>query len=209
MPKVIPFLSIFGTFHLTITFLGVKIAPDNDCSFLFLILKGSPMNYFAEINANKICFRSRRRFWSRVSPSPIDDPEGKQCWVWVGSRHLRGSPRFHTLGKVINAQRIAYAIENGILPEGYKIGSICNNPACCNPKHLVSFERVAPISFLTRKKEYVPPATYGNYTFPSIYGPPPAQTTRRSRPWRLGDPPPPGADTELDAKLHADDLDAY
>lgn len=71
-------------------------------------------------------------FWSHVA-------KGDGCWLWTGKRHPKGYGVFTiTLHgqKFWRANRIAWAIENGPVPEGLQILHSCDVKACCNPAHL-------------------------------------------------------------------------
>ncbi len=72
------------------------------------------------------------RFWSYVDIRSADD-----CWEWQGARSARGYGIFSAYGatqRTYRAHRVASAIAHG---DTHKIIlHKCNNPSCCNPKHL-------------------------------------------------------------------------
>lgn len=71
------------------------------------------------------------RYWARVNVGGEND-----CWEWeVSKRTKRGYGWFSIKGKVCKAHRIMYFLHNGYLPN--LIVHDCENPACCNPKHLL------------------------------------------------------------------------
>lgn len=63
-----------------------------------------------------------------------DDPDA--CWIWKGSKIGMGYGRFNVNGKPINAHRYSYKIHIGEIPPKILVLHTCDNPSCCNPKHL-------------------------------------------------------------------------
>ena len=72
--------------------------------------------------------------------SRIDKLSEDECWEWTGGTYRGGYGmygRFYYKGKrILPAHRISYLIYKGTIPEGKKILHSCDNPPCCNPKHL-------------------------------------------------------------------------
>jgi hypothetical protein len=75
-----------------------------------------------------------RRFWICVRRN------GKNgCWRWVGFIDRDG---YGVLGaparknKNLRAHRVAWLLHNGPVPPGLWVLHHCDNPPCCNPKHL-------------------------------------------------------------------------
>ena len=72
------------------------------------------------------------RFWSYVDKKGDDE-----CWEWTRSKSKSGYGYF-LFRKVMLTHRLAYECAHG---EGSAKGKIirhtCDNPPCCNPKHLV------------------------------------------------------------------------
>lgn len=72
----------------------------------------------------------RERFWSKVHKLGPDE-----CWPWMTYRQPNGYGNFGFRGITYLSHRFAYEISNG--PLGVMCCCHrCDNPWCCNPKHL-------------------------------------------------------------------------
>jgi hypothetical protein len=70
------------------------------------------------------------RFWSYV------DKTG-DCWLWTGQLHKgRGYFRRDSYGPKEPAQRVAWIIENGPIPEERWVVMTCGERACVRPSHI-------------------------------------------------------------------------
>lgn len=78
------------------------------------------------------------RFWRSVR----FDKSG--CWLWTASRKSTGhrqmaEPRASRgeAQRVSATHRISWELHRGLIPEGWHVHHLCENPSCCNPSHLV------------------------------------------------------------------------
>lgn len=73
------------------------------------------------------------RFWAGV------DKRGEnECWPWLKAKVTDGYGTICYEGKIIYAtHRLAYNIAHGPIPDGIQILHTCDNPPCCNEKHLI------------------------------------------------------------------------
>jgi hypothetical protein len=73
------------------------------------------------------------RFWEKVDKRGRND-----CWEWLGCKNREGYGAFETYingkGKYNVAHRIACQLCYGYA--GQMTCHSCNNPSCCNPRHL-------------------------------------------------------------------------
>lgn len=75
-----------------------------------------------------------QRFWEKVSVSGGPDA----CWPWKAGRHTRGYGLFSISGVTYRANRLAFVFSSGRgIPIGKMVRHTCDNPCCCNPRHLV------------------------------------------------------------------------
>lgn len=78
------------------------------------------------------------RFWEKVVIGAAGD-----CWEWKGARCREGlygrfSFRTSRPSSTRNAHTVAWELaRKKALPEGKVVRHRCDNPACCNPKHLL------------------------------------------------------------------------
>ena len=79
--------------------------------------------------------RAEKRFWLHVTILGPDD-----CWPWMSSTHKFGHGYFNVSPKAKNhyAHRVAKMLDLGkVLDKSETVRHSCDNPPCCNPKHLI------------------------------------------------------------------------
>jgi hypothetical protein len=61
------------------------------------------------------------------------------CLIWTGSRYHMGHGQIMSGDKpkrLLMTHRVAWELANGPIPVGLCVLHRCDNPPCCNPKHL-------------------------------------------------------------------------
>jgi hypothetical protein len=73
------------------------------------------------------------RFWSKVEVTQ----NTCRCWEWKARRNSFGYGQFKLHGVVTLAHRVAVMLAGTQLDPDSVVMHTCDNPACCNPKHLI------------------------------------------------------------------------
>lgn len=96
----------------------------------------------------------QQRFWSKVRVGEDDE-----CWPWTGAVSSYGHGRFKINGKLKLPHRLAYQLLIGPIPKslyyeyhGTVIMHTCDNPRCCNPRHLIAGTQKDNVRDMIEKK---------------------------------------------------------
>lgn len=87
-----------------------------------------------------------------------------ECWPFMGGRNKDGYGNFHTdypEHKTVRAHRFAYILFVAPIPKGLFVLHSCDNPPCCNPKHLFLGTQKDNMNDAARKNR-IAPAPKGN-----------------------------------------------
>ena len=91
------------------------------------------------------------RFWSKVDRSGGDN----SCWIWLKGRTYNGYGRVQWVGKTKRANRVAWTVTFGDIPDGLFVCHKCDNPPCCNPSHLFLGTRQENFDDMRKKERLV------------------------------------------------------
>lgn len=101
---------------------------------------------------------SMPKFWARVERTDAPD----ECWDFPGTKTPFGygvvqiTREYKRIRYSILAHRLAWVLHNHQeVPEGKIICHRCDNPACCNPKHLYAGTPRSNTRDAVRRKRFV------------------------------------------------------
>lgn len=95
------------------------------------------------------------RFWKMV-----DKKDENECWKFTGYINKDGYGKMSKgNSKLESAHRISYELHKGKIPESMVVMHTCDNPSCCNPKHLVLGTQNDNIQDMISKGRFVPRIT--------------------------------------------------
>lgn len=87
------------------------------------------------VNGVKILTDDMSRFWSKVSVREADE-----CWPWLAGTFRKGYGQFgiseHKKYKKVSANKLALILATGENRTPLLSMHSCDNPECCNPRHL-------------------------------------------------------------------------
>lgn len=84
-----------------------------------------------------------------------DDPN--DCWGWAGSLTTQGYARVSMFkGVEARGNRVAFVLSSGRLPVMPVVAHSCDNPTCCNPRHLREATQSENLQECVRRGRHVP-----------------------------------------------------
>lgn len=86
------------------------------------------------------------RFWRRVKRGTR-----YSCWPWLGPRNQKGYGLAATGSRTEAAHRVAWTLTHGPIPQGKFALHRCDNPPCCNPRHLFLGTQIDNMADMRRK----------------------------------------------------------
>jgi hypothetical protein len=84
-----------------------------------------------KIGKDKSLEKIEEVFWKHIKIGEDDE-----CWEWQSAKLLRGYGKLRIGKTKKSAHRFSYELHKGEIPKGMCVCHSCDNPPCCNPKHL-------------------------------------------------------------------------
>ena len=78
------------------------------------------------------CGVKQPEFWSLVNKK-----SETECWTWLGKVNQWGYGRYQFNGVYAMAHRVSYELTYTKVIKGLIAIHTCDNPACCNPNHII------------------------------------------------------------------------
>jgi hypothetical protein len=92
-------------------------------------------------------------FWLEFNSHMSGTDNDDSCWEWQRSRRTHGFPYGMCMrkGKLSATHRLSWELNYGPIPDGLWVLHKCDNPPCCNPKHLFLGTRMDNVADCIRK----------------------------------------------------------
>lgn len=113
-------------------------------------------------NPHRKFLTPEERFWEKVDKRGDDE-----CWPWMASCSAFGHGQFtsfYPLYKERLSHRIAWVMVNGPIPKGLCALHECDNPPCCNPRHLFLGTKADNTQDMMKKGRHIAPRGEGQPT---------------------------------------------
>lgn len=144
LPQYTPLLIEFGYCHCgcgeKTRISDVSYAPRG-------LVRGQPLKFISGHNSRFQKFQATEEsFWNKVkilSPS--------ECWPWQGYVNEDGYGTVAFRGKRYGSHRLAWILTYGEPGEGILVLHSCDNPPCCNVRHLFSGSQTDNMQDMMRK----------------------------------------------------------
>jgi len=94
----------------------------------------------------KVKVHTPETFWNRIKKSGEND-----CWPWVGANRA-GYGTIKYQGRWWRSNRLAYFLTHN--KEPVYVCHTCDNPPCCNPKHLFAGNKQINVDDMVQKKRH-------------------------------------------------------
>lgn len=92
-------------------------------------------------------------FWDYVDRSGGPDA----CWPWTRSCVRAGYGQLWIGDRKLASHRVAFKLANGEIPDGSDVLHSCDNPPCCNPRHLFEGDAGVNLRDAIAKGRHRPP----------------------------------------------------